>query len=216
VTREKGIATIMDNTYSTPLYQNPIAMGVDIVVHSATKYIGGHSDLTAGAICTTDERMQRMIREEVNLFGSILAPFQAWLLTRGLRTLALRLKQHETNGNAVAGWLSQRPEVEQVNHVSLPDFPQRGLFTKQMRGSGGLFSIVPRCQDGVRVVRFVEALNLFSLGVSWGGFESLVVPIQLQPLGYDAPIWIVRFFCGLEDAPDLIADIERALAMAEM
>lgn len=210
--RERGITTAIDNTYCTPIFSNPAKMGVDIVLHSATKYMGGHSDLTAGAVCTTKERMATMLKYEVNLLGSILAPFPAWLLTRGLRTLGIRMQRHESTGNIVAGWLSEQPQVETMNHVGLPNFAQRDLFLKQMRGSTSLFSFIPKVQDKEKVLRFIEGLELFQLGVSWGGYESLAVPIFGKPDDWPEPRWVIRLFCGLEEPEDLIADIKQSLA----
>jgi cystathionine beta-lyase len=208
--RQKGVKTMTDNTYATPLYQKPLAMGVDLVVHSGTKYFGGHSDITAGAVVASQEHIDRMSRRELALFGSILAPFPAWLLNRGLRTLEIRLKRHEETANLVAGWLEDHSEVEMVNHVGLPSHPQRELFRKQMQGSTGLFSFVPNFQDQASVYRFCEALRVFSIGISWGGFESLVVPLLVQPAGFTEPTYVIRLFCGLEDPKDLVADLQQA------
>jgi cystathionine beta-lyase/cystathionine gamma-synthase len=189
----------------------PHKLGVDIVCHSATKYLGGHSDITGGAICANQERIDGIIRHEINLLGSILHPFQAWLLNRGMHTLELRLKRHEATANTVATWLENRKEVARVNHVSLGSFPQRDLYKKTMSGSGGLFSFEPQNQDPSKVKKFADALKIFQRGVSWGGFESLVVALPVQPLGYKSKKWIVRLFCGLEAVEDLIADIDQAL-----
>lgn len=208
--REKAITTAIDNTYCTPINCNPAALGVDIVLHSATKYLGGHSDLTAGAICTSESRMEKIIRSEVDFFGSILAPFPAWLLLRGMRTLGVRMRHAQEAGNAVASWLETHPSVEVVHHVGLPSFDQRELFQKQMRGSSSLFSFEPKNQDEGAVLRFIHSLKIFQLGVSWGGHESLAVPIYGQPLGYDEARHCIRFYCGLEDPADLIADIAQA------
>jgi len=211
IAKERGITTICDNTYCTPIFMQPHKMGIDIVCHSATKYLGGHSDITAGVVCANQERIEKIIRKEIALFGSILHPFQSWLLNRSLRTLDLRMKRHEETGNAVASWLEKRDEVAHVNHVSLESFPQRELYLKMMSGSGGLFSFEPRVQNPDKVKAFADALKLFQRGVSWGGFESLVVALPVSPIGYNGTRWIVRLFCGLEDAKDLIADIEQAL-----
>ncbi|RYG35931.1 PLP-dependent transferase [bacterium] len=211
VAREKGISTIIDNTYATPLFMQPLALGVDIVCHSATKYMGGHSDVTAGAICTSNERMDRIVREEIVLMGNILHPFPAWLLTRGLRTLELRLKRHEATGNAVAGWLETRPEIERVHHISLASYPQRDLYQSLMKGSGGLFSFEPKEQSKEKVWAFCDALNLFQRGISWGGHESLVVPLLAHPADYVEAHWVIRLYTGLEEPEDLIRDIESAL-----
>ncbi len=209
--REKGVVTIFDNSYSSPIYQTPAEFGIDMVVHSATKYLCGHSDVTAGVIATSKERVEKMLRNEIAIFGSLLAPFPAWLMLRGLRTLPLRVKRHEETANHVAAWLSQRPEIDFVRHVGLPGFDQRALFCKQMRGSGGLVSFVPKNQDRAAVVRFIDALKLYQIGVSWGGFESLAVPVQMHPMGWAGMTEIVRLYCGLEDPKDLIADLEQAL-----
>ncbi|MCO5297633.1 MAG: PLP-dependent aspartate aminotransferase family protein [Fimbriimonadaceae bacterium] len=208
--KERGIKTLIDNTYSTPIFQSPAAMGIDIVVHSATKYLGGHSDITAGVLCGSAEFVEGLIRREMTIFGAALAPFPAWLLLRGLRTLKVRVQAHERSGNEVAKWLQGRPEVARVFHTSLPDNPQRDLFLKQMRGSTGLLSFEPKNQDPEAVKRFVDALEMFKIGVSWGGFESLVVPLNHQPKHWPEARHLVRLHCGLEDVEDLIEDLERA------
>ncbi|MFI5386800.1 MAG: trans-sulfuration enzyme family protein [Fimbriimonadales bacterium] len=209
-TKRRKIATAIDNTYCTPMNSNPATMGVDIVLHSATKYLGGHSDLTAGAICASNEFIQGLARAELNLFGSILAPFPAWLLMRGMRTLAIRMRHYERAGNEVAAFLEGHPSVDVVHHVGLPSFTQRDLFLKQMRASSSLLSFEPKCQERDKIVAFVQALKIFQIGVSWGGHESLVVALQGQPFGYSEPRFCIRFYCGLEDTKDLIADIEQA------
>jgi len=211
IAKERGISTICDNTYNTPLHMKPHDIGIDIVCHSATKYLGGHSDLTAGILCTSNERMEKIVRYEVNLLGSILHPFQAWLLNRSLRTLSLRLSRHEETGNAVASWLEARDEIERVNHIGLATYPQRDLYKRMMSGSGGLFSFEPKIQDPVKIKAFCDSLNIFQRGVSWGGFESLVVTMPVKPLGYDRQTWVVRLFCGLEDPKDLIADLKQGM-----
>jgi cystathionine beta-lyase len=212
--REKGVTTIIDNTYSTPLYQNPIEMGVDIVVHSASKYMSGHSDVIAGAICSTEKRMDRILKKEIALLGSILAPFPAWLITRGLRTLKLRLKAHEIAGQAVAEWMEDQSWVDRVNHVGLRTFPQRELMIHQMKGTGGLFSFEPKNQTQEACDTFVNNLQLFQLGVSWGGFESLVVQSTVAPLHYKEARRVIRLFIGLEDPEDLMADLTQAANIA--
>lgn len=211
IAKRRGIATICDNTYCTPLLMQPYKMGIDIVCHSVTKYLAGHSDMTAGAICASQDRIDSMIRREIALFGSILHPFQAWLLTRSMRTLDVRLKRHEETANTIAAWLEKRKEVDCVHHISLPSFPQRKLYLKMMSGSGGLFSFEPNVQNGDRVKAFANALKIFQRGVSWGGFESLVVVSRVSSIAYEQPKWVVRLYCGLEDAEDLMADIEQAM-----
>lgn len=215
VARERGITTMIDNTYATPLRQNPAAFGVDIVVHSATKYINGHGDLTAGVVCASAARIDALTKAEVNLFGSILSPFAGWLTLRGLRTLPLRLKRSAQTADVVAGWLSQHPRVDRVLHLGLPSFPQRELFEKQMRGASGLFSFVPKSQDRAWVARFIDSLKLFGLGVSWGGHESLVISMPIQPLDWSEKTYIVRLSCGLEDPQDLVNDLAQAFEAAD-
>jgi cystathionine beta-lyase/cystathionine gamma-synthase len=210
--REKGVTTLFDNSYASPLYQTPAAMGVDIVVHSATKYLGGHSDITAGVVASSKERIDKLIRNEVMIFGSALAPFPAWLMLRGMRTLPLRLKHHEQSANAVAAWLERHAKIERVIHLGLDSYGQKELFCKQMRGSGGLFSFIPKNQNRDAVLGLVDRLKLFQIGVSWGGFESLAVPVLLKPLGWDEETYVVRLYCGLEEPKDLIKDLEQALA----
>jgi cystathionine beta-lyase len=210
--RERGITTILDNTYNTPLHFTPHALGIDLVCHSATKYLGGHSDLMAGAICGTRERMERIVAQELGFFGSVLHPFSAWLLLRGMRTLPLRMRHHEEAGNRVAAWLEERPEVARVHHLGLPSYPQRELFLKMLKGSGGIFSFEPKVQDKTRIFAFCDALRLFKRGISWGGHESLVVPQPVCPSDYPEERWIVRLHCGLENPEDLVQDLEQALA----
>ena len=212
IAREKGIKTALDNSYSSPILQNPAEMGVDLITHSATKYLGGHSDIVAGALCGPKEHLQKMITNEVLLYGSILAPFPAWLMLRGLRTLRIRIAQHQLAGNQVAEWLSKCPMIDRVHHVGSPSNPQRELFLKQMRGSAGLLSFEPKFQTREEVTRFVDSLKLFQIGVSWGGFESLVVAAEYKPKDYPEPRWLVRLYCGLEDPEDMVADLDQAFS----
>ncbi len=199
--KTRGITTIVDNTYCTPLYQNPSEFGVDIVVHSATKYLSGHYDLMAGAICTTETRMKTIVREELNYFGGILSPFSAWLLLRGMRTLPLRVAAHQTAANRLAETLQEEAWVETVHHLGLPSHPQHELFERQMRGSGGLFSFEPTFQSQEAISAFCSRLRLFKMGLSWGGFKSLVLPVKVENKT------LIRLFCGLEETSDLIEDV---------
>ncbi|MGV3614994.1 MAG: trans-sulfuration enzyme family protein [Fimbriimonas sp.] len=213
--REKGISTVLDNTYSTPLHFQPLSVGVDLVCHSASKYLGGHSDITAGAVVGSRKRIEGLIQTELDIFGSHLAPFPAWLLTRGMRSLKVRLQHHEASANAVAAWLESRPEVEVVHHLGLPSYAQRDLVEKYMSGTGGLFSFEPKVQDPERIKAFCDALTLFGRGVSWGGFESLVIALPMSASGYESTRWFVRLYCGLEETEDLIRDLEQAMAHLE-
>lgn len=208
--QEKGVTTVTDNSYCSPFFQNPAEMGVDIVVHSATKYLGGHSDVVAGALACSHERMTKLLMNEISLFGGGMAPFPAWLLIRGMRTLALRMRYAEEAGHRMAAWLGGRSEVARVFHAGAADHPQRELATSQMRGSSSLLSFEPVCQDEAKIRAFADALHLFQLGVSWGGFESLCVPIPMQPMGWNEPRWIIRLYVGLENPEDLEADLSQA------
>lgn len=213
VCREKKVPTALDNSHATPYHQLPAAMGVDIVLHSATKYLGGHSDLLAGVVATSQARIDAMLHAEYALLGGALGPFQAWLLMRGLRTLSLRMAAHQKAGNLVAGWLEARPDVERVYHVGLPSYPQRELALQQMSGTGGLLSWVPRNPSQPWLAAFCDSLELFQLGCSWGGFESLAVVGSVRELG-EAPQPAIRLFCGLEDPQDLIEDLDQAFEKA--
>lgn len=214
--KRRGITTVCDNSYATPLFQQPAKLGIDVVVHSASKYLGGHSDINAGVICASRARIDKMMMNEgeIPLLSGVLSPFAAWLLYRGMRTLELRVKAHEKTANEVAAWLEQRPEVAVVHHPGLPSYPQRELFLKQMKGSGGLFSFEPRMQNREAAVKFVNALQIFQRGISWGGFESLAHPSVQQPKDYKEPRHLIRLFCGLEDVADLIADLEHGFRVS--
>ena len=212
-TRQRGIATMFDNTYNTPVHFNPARHGVDVTVHSVSKYLGGHSDLLAGAICTDAARMDRIVRHEVNAFGAA-APFVSWLVTRGLRTLPLRVKRHEATANALAAWLEARPEVARVHHLGLPSYPQRDLVASLLKGTGGLFSLELEDASLAEARRFVNALRLFGKGVSWGGHESLALAMPYSTISGSGSV--IRLFCGLEDAEDLRQDLEQAFTRREV
>ncbi len=217
--RAHNIVTIIDNTWATPLYQQPITLGVDVVVHTATKYIAGHSDVTAGMLaCNAD--LYRIIQPVAEILGGTLAPDDAYLVMRGLRTLAIRLERQGATALALARWLQSRPEVQRVYHPGLPDFPGYELAASQMSGTSGLFSVAlhPPAPDAAQHA-FVNALSYFSIGVSWGGFESLIMPIgdsyreapQIRrSMGIQDEMY--RISVGLESLADLIADLEWGFA----
>jgi cystathionine beta-lyase/cystathionine gamma-synthase len=209
--RQRKIVTIFDNSWATPYFQTPLDMGCDMVVHSATKYIGGHSDVVAGAVVGRDERLRKLILREAELLGATLDPFAAWLLIRGLRTLPVRMEQAQRSGLAVAGMLEAHPRVLNVNHPGLKSHPQHATAAKQLRGYASLFSIRLRDQSREATHRFINRLRLFQIGVSWGGHESLVIGGSLFSLDPAKPDWIIRLYVGLESADDLIADIKQAL-----
>lgn len=209
--RSKGIRTIVDSTYNTPIHMKPLAHGADLVIQSLSKYYGGHANAMGGAVIGSTSMIAGLINEEIPMMGGLLPPFQAWLFTQGSRTLKLRLKQHEATGNAVATWLEKQPEVRVVHHIGLESFAQRDVFLRTMSGSSGIFSFEPVTQDRAKVMAFCDRLKLFGRGIGWGAFESLVVAYELQPCDYESPRWFVRLYCGLEDEGDLIGDLSQAL-----
>lgn len=211
--KRHSILTICDNSWATPIFQSPIALGIDLVTHSATKYLGGHSDIVAGVVAGAADRIQK-IQSFRSMIGSILDPFAAWLLIRGLRTLPVRMERHQRNGLQVAQWLAERPEIERVNHPGLTSHPQHALAQRQMRGYGSLFSIEFHPIEDESIKRFVDSLRLFRIGCSWGGFESLVLGWPMEEPQDGKRRWFVRLFIGLENADDLIHDLEQALETA--
>ena len=214
--RARGILTCIDNTWATPLFQKPIDLGIDIVVHTCSKYIGGHSDVMAGAVISTAERMRDLFYRAFLLNGGILGPVDAWLLLRGLRTLPLRMRQHGIDGLAVAEFLTTHPAVRHVYH---PAFDAPELAAKQLRGYAGLISFALVRDDFETVRRVIDGLRHFRIGVSWGGLESLVISPNRGDNGdsLDAqgiPRGLIRLSVGLEGAGVLIDDLARALAQA--
>ena len=212
--RERGITSVIDNSWATPLYQKPLALGIDLAVHSATKYVGGHSDVVAGAVVGGEELMERIFYGAFLLNGGILGPFDAWLLNRGLRTLPLRMRQHHRDALEVARFLGQHARVRQVFH---PGLREDALVREQLRGYSGLFSFELDTESFEDVERFVDSLERFRIGVSWGGVESLVITPNngrnaASLRGRRIPPGTVRLSIGLEGAGALIADLERALA----
>ena len=217
----RRVRTMIDNTWATPLFQRPLALGVDLEVHSCSKYLGGHSDLVGGVVIGRLEDLESISVREVELFGGAMAPFDAWLLTRSLRTLPLRMRQHQASGLAVARFLEQHPRVRHVRHPGLESHPQHALARRQMTGTTGLLGFALDTDDLAAIKRFVNGLATFRIGVSWGGHESLVwapvisllretPPERFAELGI-AP-GDIRISVGLEHPDDLIADLDAALA----
>ena len=210
--KEKGIGTVIDNTYATPLHQNPLKHGIDIVCHTASKYLGGHSDIVAGAVAARREIIESIQNNERHLFGSIMDPHQAWLLIRGLRTLPLRLKQHGENARKVADFLENHPKVKKLFWPGSASYDQPELYEKYISGVNGLMSFVTTGTEE-QVKSFLGSLHYFQYGCSWGGFESLCIY-----LGGDdkvTPKNLVRIHVGLEDPDTLIADLSAALDALE-
>lgn len=206
VARTHGAVTCLDNSWASPLFQKPIAHGVDIVIHSATKYLGGHSDVVAGAMITTAERTREVFHRAYMLNGAVLSPFDAWLMLRGIRTLPMRMQQHESDGLRVADFLRTRSEVHQVFH---PAFTEQ---SPSLTGYSGVFSFELADGSFESVRRFIDGLRRFRIGVSWGGVESIVLaPNRGYNLTYldgqAIPHGTVRLSIGLEGADALIDDI---------
>lgn len=211
VAAERGITTLMDNTWATPLFFRPHDFGVDISLQAGTKYLGGHSDLNIGTISANARTFRRVHLTHGDL-GITVAPEDAFLAARGLRTMAVRLERHQQSALAVARWLSERPEVLRVLHPALPDHPGHAIWKRDFKGSSGLFSIILRPVPKPAVDAFLDALALFGLGYSWGGFESLAIPFDCSAYR-SATRWepggpAVRLQIGLEDPADLIADLD--------
>ena len=211
VARDRGVATLLDNTWATPLLFKAIAAGVDISMIAGTKYVGGHADVMLGAATATAEHYQRLQQVSWDL-GHGLSPDDAWLGSRGLRTMAVRLKQHEESALRVAEWLSRQPNVGRVLHPALRDCPGHEHWTRDFKGSSGLFSFELRDSTDAERAAFVDRLELFGIGYSWGGYESLAIPVDPQRTVTEPPARnLVRLHIGLEDPDDLIADLASSL-----
>jgi cystathionine beta-lyase/cystathionine gamma-synthase len=215
--KHHNILTIIDNSYSTPLFQNPSDYGIDIIVHSASKYLGGHSDLIAGVICADSKMIRRIFDKEYLTFGGIITPENAWLLLRGLRNLPVRLKQIQQTTYAVVKYLEQHPKIEKVIWPFSEHNPQLSLAMSQMKGAGGLFSFLLRTNSVEKADLFCDSLKHFLLACSWGGHESLVYPASVQSNSPNCNNWLpmklIRMYVGLEEADYLISDIEKALEL---
>lgn len=214
--KSKGIFTLIDNSWATPIYQQPITLGIDAVLHSASKYLGGHSDIVAGVLCGSKEFIARVQGQERAMLGGILHPQQAFLLTRGLRTLPIRMKNHQESALAVARFLEGHPKVKAVNYPGLESHPQYALGRSQMSGYSGLMSFELKTDDREQIASFVDRLEWFQIGCSWGGHESLAIPPMLNtPQEHLDEIGssrgLIRISIGHEGAETLIADLEASL-----
>lgn len=221
VAQQRGILTVADNTFATPWTQRPLEYGFDIVLHSATKYLNGHSDIINGVLVCRGAALTERLTYLQNALGAIASPFDSFLALRGLKTLALRMERHSQNALQIAQWLEAQPQVERVLYPGLPSHPQHALARRQMaHGFGGMMSVVLRA-DLAQVTEFLTSCQVFTLAESLGGVESLIEhpaimthaslpPEVRQQLGIDDAL--VRLSVGIEDADDLIADLQQALA----
>jgi cystathionine beta-lyase len=207
-----GAAVLMDNTWATPLFFQPLAHGVDLSIQAATKYIGGHADVMLGTVAANERHAGRLHQVHGDL-GLYASGDDCFLGLRGLRTLAVRLKQHQETGLALARWLKARPEVARILHPALPDDPGHALWKRDFSGACGLFGLVLKPVSEAALAAFVDGLQHFGIGYSWGGFESLIVPAHIKrtarPFHAEGPV--LRIHAGLEDPGDLIADLEKGL-----
>jgi cystathionine beta-lyase/cystathionine gamma-synthase len=215
--RDHGAVTVIDNSWATPLFQQPVRHGIDLVLHSASKYIGGHSDTVAGVVAGSADLIGEINQNTFTMFGAKLSPFEAWLLLRGLRTLPVRLPRHEASALGIARRLRAHGDVVRIFHPAFSNHPGKATLL----GSTGLFAF--EVDETIDVPAFVDALKLFRIGVSWGGHESLVVPAMAslrQTPEYNALAHfavserLIRLHVGLEDPGALWADLEQALERA--
>ncbi|MFZ5353267.1 MAG: trans-sulfuration enzyme family protein [Bacillota bacterium] len=218
--KERGIKTIVDNSWATPIFQTPLDYGIDMVVHSATKYISGHSDVVAGVVAGSREQVGAISLSEHALFGGVLSPFDAWLLTRGLRTLHVRMKYIQESAMKIAAFLEKHSRIKYVIYPGLKSYGQHELAKEQMSGFSGVMTF---CVDSyASAKKVIDSLQLFGIGVSWGGFESLVfapgIPMgeenikeQIKNTQFDEGM--IRISIGLEDPDELIEDLNNALSI---
>src|SRR6266700_2823512 len=218
IARRAAALFVVDNTFATPCFQRPLELGADIVLHSTTKYLNGHSDMVGGLLVVQRADLAERLGFIQNASGAVPGPFDCWLALRGTKTLALRMRQHDASGRRIAEWLTRHPKVDQVYYPGLPSHPQHDLACRQMSGFGGMISIELGSVERAR--RFVEATRIFALAESLGGVESLVghpasmthvsVPREMrEAMGLTDSL--VRLSIGVEDVEDLIADLEQAL-----
>ena len=223
IAREHGILTAVDNTFASPVLQQPLLLGADIVIHSTTKYLGGHSDVIGGAVVLNDEVLHEALKFHQNAAGAVPGPFDAWLTLRGIKTLPVRMHAHQANALAVATYLAAHPAVSRVIYPGRPDHPQHELAARQMRGFGGMVTF-ELAGGQEQVDRFVRALKVFSFAESLGGVESLACyppamthgsfpPAERERRGITAGL--VRLSVGIEDQQDLLDDLDQSLAAAE-
>jgi len=219
IAKAHNLKTVIDNTWASPIFQKPLTMGVDIEVHSASKYLGGHSDVVAGVVVGDQETIDQIITAEHELLGAKMAPFEGWLILRSLRTLPIRMKAIMEHTLHVAEFLEAHPQVNKVNYPGLKSFGQYELGQQQMTGYGGLLSFELATKDIAKIKAFVNALELFALGVSWGGHDSLVyapvisylkelAPDKFEAMGINASL--IRISVGLEHPQDLVGDLQQA------
>jgi len=214
--KSKGITTMVDNSYSSPLNQQPYTLGIDLVAQSATKFIGGHSDVVAGVVTGSKAIIKKIFDAEFLNIGGNISPMNAWLLIRGLRTIHVRMERICESTGKIVDYLASHPKIEKVIFPFHSSFPQRELAKKQMKNAGGLFSIVLKVKSISEIETFCHSLRRFLMAVSWGGHESLIIPsvVSFPAKDFDAGNphhRLIRLYVGLEDPDYLIADLKQAL-----
>ncbi len=219
IARDQGIVTVVDNTFMSPVFQQPLELGADIALHSTTKYLGGHSDVVGGAIMVNDDDLYGKLKFNQNAIGTIPSPFDSYLVLRGIKTLAVRMEKHNSNGQKVAEYLEAHSKIRKVNYPGLKSHPQHDLAQRQMSGYGGMISFEID-GDLAKAKTFLERCEIFALAESLGGVESLIehparmthasVPVkEREAIGITDGL--IRLSVGIEDVEDLIADLEQAL-----
>ena len=211
--KEKGITTVIDNSYASPLGMQPAKIGIDLVVHAATKYLAGHSDCVAGAIMGSKAAISKIFYGELMTLGAVISPFNSWLLLRSLRTLEIRIERVSQTTQKVVDFLSNHPGIAKIHYPHHPSHPQFEMAKRDIKIPMGLFSIELATEDPEKITRFCESLRHFLMAVSWGGYESLIWPALAY---YDIrkgslPVNLIRVSIGLESADDLIADLDQGL-----
>lgn len=217
--RARGILTVVDNTFMSPYFQKPLQHGIDVVLHSTTKYINGHSDMVGGLVLTSNEAVAERLTFLRNAIGTVPGPFDCWLALRGVKTLALRMERHNQNALKIAGWLKEQKKVQKVYYPGLPDHPQHALAKRQMTGFGGMISFDVGSLEAA--ARCLKEVRLWTLAESLGGVESLIghpasmTHASVPKADRDAmglSDGLIRLSCGIEDVEDLVADLEKGLA----
>ena len=213
VARKHGASVLLDNTWATPIYFDAFEHGVDLSIQAATKYVGGHADVMIGYVTANESHRDRLEHTHDDL-GLYASGDDCYLALRGLRTMPVRLAQHQENGLKLARWLAKHPAVARVLHPALETDPGHPIWKRDFQGATGLFGVVLKDTPHSRFAAFMDSLKLFGMGYSWGGYESLIVPAKIHrtTAPFDAKGRVIRIHAGLEDAGDLIADLDQALA----